>query len=107
MICRNVEFGEVVVIILDFRSLNDLIAHADEDALDFLESDRVRMAVADELHFCRQSYVDLLRCELAFHLLCIEFLLCLLHLLLDGKARVIDPLAYLRTVFRGDSLHRL
>ena len=107
MICGDVELGEVVIIILDFRAFNDLITHTDKDALDFLKSNRIRVAVADEFHFSRQGHVDFLGSELTLHLLGIEFLFRLFHLFFDGEAGIIDPFANLRAVFRGDILHRL
>ena len=46
---RNVQLLEVILIILHFRSLDDLISHADEDPLHLFLSDRIRMSVSDDI----------------------------------------------------------
>jgi hypothetical protein len=61
---RDVQRFEVVVVILDLRALYYLVSHADEDALDFIESDAVRMAVTHALGLRGERYVDDLSLEL-------------------------------------------
>ncbi len=105
MVRGNVQLREIIVIVLDLRAFDDFIAHPDEDALDFLQRDRVRMTVADKFHFGRKRHVDFLLRELLLHLKRVESLPGLLHLRLDRVAGFIDPLADLRAVFRRDVLH--
>ena len=105
MVCGNIQLGEVVIIVLDFRTFDDFVAHADENALNFLKRNRIRMAVANEFHLSRQGHVDLLSRELLLHLESVETLFGLFHLRFDRVTCVVDPLADLRPVFRRDILH--
>ena len=105
MVRRNVELCEVIVIVLDLRSLDHFIAHADENTLDLLEGDGIRMAVADEFHFRGKRDVDLFLLKLARHFLGIQPVLHLGHARFDLSTGVVDPLADLRTILRIDILH--
>ena len=78
MICRNIQFFEVVQVILYFRTLYDFISHSDKDSLYFFQCNGVRVTVTDYIFLCRQCHVDHFRfqtflADRAFHL-CLSFL---------------------------------
>ena len=58
MFGRHVQRFEVVPVVLEFRALDDLVAHADEDVFDPLAHLRQRMATAERRHAARQGDVD-------------------------------------------------
>ena len=107
MVRRDVQFLEVVLIILDLRSFNNLISHANEDALYFFLRDRIRMSVADDIFLGRERHVD----NFLFHLLLADGLLhlylCLIQQLLDGRSCVVDQLSHLRSFLRRNIFHPL
>ena len=58
MVRRHVERFEVVVVVLDLRALEDLVAHAAEDVLDLLAHPHQRMDAARGMLASGQRDVD-------------------------------------------------
>ena len=71
MISRNIQFCEVIVIVLDFRSFNDFVTHTGENALHFLECDRIRMTMSDKFHLGRKCDINFLSCKLFVKARCV------------------------------------
>ncbi len=107
MVRRNIQFGKIIFVVLDLRAFYDLIAHSDEDPLQFFQGDGVRMAVAYVVLLRRQGHVD----DFPPHLLLTGLLrqrgARLLQLRLDSGACVVDHLADLRALLRRNILHAL
>ena len=104
---RDVQLLEVVLVVLDLRTLDDLIAHADEDTLDLLEGLRVRMRVTILHLLRRQRHIDRLGRHLRLTCLLLKLRHMLLKLLLDLLAKCIDQLTELRLLLCAQILHGL
>ena len=104
---RNVEGLKVVVVALDLGAFNDLVAHADKDALHLLEGDHIGVAVAHGKAFGREGDVDGLRRQALLLYPSLDGLLGFRDGFLDLHADVIDHLTDGRTLLGGDVLHAL
>ena len=58
MICRNIQFLEIIKIILYFWSFDHFVAHTNEDTLYFFQCDGVRMTMTYVILLSRKGYVD-------------------------------------------------
>ncbi len=104
---RDVQGFEVVVVLLDLRSVDDFIPHADEDVLDLLKCHRIRMQMA-ALHFpCRERHIDGLGRKTLVLQLLRDLRLRRCKCLFDLCSRLVHHLADLRAVFRCHRLHPL
>ena len=77
MVCRNVQFFEVVQIILDLRSFYDFISHTDKDTLYLFQSDCIRMTMANVDLLCRKCHINDFLFHLFFACFFFQFFLCL------------------------------
>ena len=105
MSVRDVQFLEVVEIILYLRAFHHLVAHAYEDPLHFFQSNGVGMAVAHQVLLRRKGHVDHFPLHLLFPDRPVHLLLALLQGRFDLSSCVVDHLSDLGTVLRGHILH--
>ena len=105
MICRNIQFFEIVQIVLYFRSFNYFISHSYEDSFYFFQCDCVWMSMSHTIflrwkcnidYFCFQLFLA----DCFFHLC-----FCFFHDLLDCSSCLIDKLTNLWTFFWSNILH--
>ena len=106
MVGRDIQLGEIVLVILDFRSFNHLVSHSDKDPFHIFKGNRIRMAVADALFFRGKGYVDGLAAKPPVEFLLLKSPALLLYHFLDDVARFIDVFANLRPLLGRHILHR-
>ena len=58
VVCRNIECLKIIIILLNFRTVNNLITHTDKNTLNFLQRNTVRMSVAETCLFCGKCYIN-------------------------------------------------
>ena len=105
MILRNIQLCKVVVRILNLRTFHNLIAHSDENTLNFFQSDSIRMAMTDLRFLCRKCYIDHFCLHFFLTDLLLEILFGGFQKFFDLSSCLIDKLSNLRTLFRSNILH--
>ena len=105
MIFRNIQFGEVVICILNFRSFHNFITHTDKNSFYFFQCNGIRMTMTNVCFFCRQCDIDYFCCHLCFPQFFLQTGFCLLHHSFNFCPGFIHHLSYFRTIFRSYILH--
>ena len=107
VIRRDIECFEVVIVFFNFRSFNNLIAHACEDSFYLFKSDGVGVMMTNFILLGRKSYVDNLSLELGITCCSFHLVLGLFKYLLDSFSCLIYKLTNLWSVLGSNVLHAL
>ena len=105
MALRDIELSEIIIVVLNLRTLYNLITHTDEDTLNLFKRTGIRMCMTILHLLRRQRHIEGLRLHLCF--LCSVGKFC--HVVIERtfhlSAKAIDHLAKRRPLLRGKILH--
>ncbi len=104
-VARRVIFGdierlEVVIVVLDFGTFNDVEAHAHEYIFHFALNCRERVSAADLRHFCRERNVNALGFQLFCLCKCLKLLFLFVNSVFDVSSDFVCKLTCYRALLR-------